>query len=81
MLSHPTYQAMIDLGNRANIPVFAARYKADFSEWHIIPLNGRAKEILPNRETYTEREWITFLYNLRGYEPPENRWDSEGVLV
>ena len=24
--SHPTYQAMIDLGNRASVPVFAARY-------------------------------------------------------
>jgi len=30
-VSHPSYQAIIDLGNKAGIPVFACRYAGDFS--------------------------------------------------
>ncbi len=79
--THPTYQAMIDLGNRASIPVFACRYKGDFSEFIIVPLNSKAKEILPNRCAMTEREWVTFLYSIRGYDVPTSLFDSEGILV
>jgi len=68
--SHPTYQAMIDLGSRAGVPVFACRYRDDFAEWQVVPLNEVAKTFLPERKTMTEAEWVTFLYRLRGYDVP-----------
>ena len=79
--SHPTYQAMIDLGSRAGIPVFAARYTDDFSSWTIVPLNPIAQEKLPKRRVMTEQEWITFLYWLRGYVPPQELFESARVTV
>ena len=79
--SHPTYQAMINLGTRAGIPVFAARYRGDFSEWQVIPLNEIAKEKQDERITMTEREWVTFLYGLRGYDPPEQLFDGASVRI
>ena len=79
--SHPTYQALIDLGNRAKIPVFAARYKDDFSEWNVVPLNIFARTFLPERQTMTEREWVGFLYRIRGYEAPPELLDGIGVEI
>lgn len=79
--THPTYQAMIDLGTRAGIPVFAARYAGDFSWWKVVPLNQTAKEFLPERQTMTEREWVTFLYQLRGYTPPDELFNGDGVEI
>jgi len=79
MRIHPTYQAMIDLGDRAGIPVLAARYKADFSLWQITPLNAYAKKWMPQRVTYTEREWVTFLYRMRGYELPARLFDAAEI--
>lgn len=79
--SHPTYQAIINLGTRAGIPVFAARYKADFSEWTIVPLNEIAKVKLPVRKIMTRRGWITFLYGLRGYTPPEQLFEGSRVRI
>lgn len=79
--SHPTYQAMIDLGNRAGIPVFAVRYADDFSWWRVTPLNQVAKEKLPERVEWTEWDWIKFLYHLRGYEPPEELFEAAQVAV
>ncbi|MDO8669949.1 MAG: hypothetical protein Q7O66_00780 [Dehalococcoidia bacterium] len=79
--SHPTYQAMINLGTRAGVPVFAARYKDDFTEWLVIPLNAIAREKLPERQTMNEREWVTFLYELRGYTPPEELFDGASVII
>jgi len=69
--SHPTYQAMIDLGNRAGVPVFCARYADDFSWWRVTPLNAEAKKWLPERAEMSEREYVTFLYHIRGYELPQ----------
>jgi hypothetical protein len=70
--SHPTYMAMIDLGTRANVPVFAARYAADFSSFRVVPLNDIAREYLPERTDMTESEWVSFLYRIRGYNVPES---------
>ena len=79
--SHPTYQAMIDLGTRADVPVIAVRYADDFTWWKVIPLNGKAREWLPERQEMTEREWVTFLYNLRGYNPPEELFDGSKIKI
>jgi hypothetical protein len=79
--SHPTYQAMINLGTRAQVPVFAVRYKADFTAWQVVPLNEYAVKKLPERETMTEREWVTFLYLLRGYYPPPSLFNDASIKV
>lgn len=79
--THPTYQAMIDLGTRAKVPVFACRYKDDFSAWIIIPLNSFAKIHIKNRTEMTEKQWVRFLYNIRGYELPDNIFDYDGCLI
>ena len=79
--SHPTYQAMIDLGNRAGVPVFAVRYADDFTWWKVTPLNPVAKQWLPQHTEMTEREWVTFLYRLRGYEPPVGVFEAAEVTL
>jgi hypothetical protein len=79
--SHPTYQAMIRLGTRAGVPVFAARYQNDFTLWTITPLNKLAQSRLPERRSMTEREWVTFLYELRGYTPPDDLFDDSAVRI
>ncbi len=77
--SHPTYQAMIDLGNRASVPVFAARYSDDFSLWKITPLNPTAYLYLSSRVDMTEREWVEFLYHIRGYEMPAGLFNESKI--
>ena len=68
--THPTYQAMIDLGNRAGVPVFGVRYAGDFSWWRVCPLNAHAKMWLRQQTRMTEHEWVTLLYRVRGREAP-----------
>jgi hypothetical protein len=79
--THPTYQAMIDLGNRAGIPVLACRYAADFSWFRITPLNSRAKEHVVGQCDMTEKQWVTLLYKIRGYDVPKDLFvESEQVI-
>lgn len=74
--SHPTYQALIDLGTRADVPVFACRYADDFSWFRVVPLNELARVYLPDPLIMTEPQWVTFLYRVRGYEPPA-QWQQD----
>lgn len=74
--SHPTYQAMIDLGTRASVPVFGVRYANDYSWFRVHPLNTIAHQWLTTPEKMTERQWVAFLYRLRGYEVPVAVLDS-----
>lgn len=80
--SHPTYQAMIDLGNRSCVPVIACRYAGDFSWFIVVPLNSDARRLLPNgRETMSEAQWVRFLYRIRGYDVPQQVIDSLDVEI
>lgn len=79
--SHPTYQAMIDLGNRAKVPVFGCRYSDDFSSWNVVPLNPIAREWMPERQSMTEYQWVKFLYKIRGYEIPDSIFDDNKILI
>lgn len=81
LASHPTYQALIDLGTRAGIPVFAVRYADDYSWWRVVPLNAAAREWVPERCEMTEREYISMLYRVRGYEAPERLFEDAKVAV
>lgn len=77
--SHPTYQAMIDLGNRANVPVLACRYSDDFSTWKVTPLNAAARQHVPERVTLDEAGWVRLLYKIRGYDLPQTVIDGINV--
>jgi hypothetical protein len=70
MPNHPSYLALIDLGTRAGVPVFAVRYADDFSWWRVVPLNDAARAFLPTRTQMTEIEWIALLYKVRGRPMP-----------
>lgn len=79
--SHPTYQALIDLGNKANIPVIAVRYATDFSWWKVTPLNGKAKQFIPQRKEMNEVDFVTLLYNIRGLKVPESVLENINVEI
>jgi hypothetical protein len=79
--NHPTYQAMIDLGNRAGLPVIACRYTDDFSKWRVVPLNNFAKSFIPERQELTEKEWVKLLYKIRGYEVPDEVLEGMDIEI
>lgn len=63
--SHPSYQALIKLGTRANLPVFAVRYADDLSWYRVVPLNSIARNHLNTTKTFDEHDFVSFLYKLR----------------
>lgn len=79
--SHPTYQAMIDLGNRAKIPVIACRYADDFSKWKVTALNDEALKYIPRRVELDEAGWVRLLYKIRGYDLPQTVIDAMNIAV
>jgi len=77
--TYPTYQALIDLGNRADVPVFGVRYADDFSWWRVTPLNDLAKMWVPKQTSMTEEQWVTVLYRVRGTEVPADLFTDKDV--
>lgn len=69
---HPSYQALVCLGDRAKIPVFACRYASDFSWWRAVPLNGYARQYLSERTEMDELSWVALLYKMRGEKQVPN---------
>lgn len=67
---HPSYKALADLGNKAGLPVIGCRYKSDFKIWRAVPLNKIALNVLPEPKEFSEVEWVSFLYGIRGREVP-----------
>ena len=68
--THPSYRALVDMGDKAGIPVFAVRYAENFSWWLVMPLNAKAVEQIGGRRTMSEAEWVETLYRTRGREMP-----------
>lgn len=64
--SHPSYRTLVDLGDRARLPIFACRYSDDFTSWRVTPLNDLAKSFCPERRDMTEAQWVALLYKTRG---------------
>lgn len=71
-LSGANYQVLRELANRANIPFFVCGYKGDLTRWYLYPANKLALKVLPSHTDYTEEEYVTFLYQLKGLTIPEN---------
>ena len=70
--SRANYLALIDLGDRAGLPVFVVRYGADFSWFWVTPLNDPARAFVPEPTRLSERQWVGILYSLRGRSVPES---------
>lgn len=64
-LASSQYQVLKKLGDRAQIPVIAARYASDFSRFNVVPVNQSANEFLPKRIELTESEFVNLLYRMR----------------
>lgn len=69
---HASIRALIEVGNRADLPVYGVRYANDFSWFKVVPLNNVAKIFLSERQQMTESEYVAFLYRLRGRTMPAN---------
>lgn len=80
-LKNASYRALIDLGNRARLPVFFCRYKHDFTLFRVIPLNTKAKEWIARGKDMSEREYVTLLYAMRGYGLPQNLLKEYGGVI
>lgn len=81
--THRNTQAVVTFADAAHVPSFGVRYAPDFSWWIVTPLNSRAQQWVPSaHQEMTEREYVTFLYRLRGYRslPHTVRFDDEGRL-
>ena len=72
-LSGPNYQVLQELANRARVPFFVCGYKGDFTRWYVHAGNKLALDALKaSRQEWTEEEYVTFLYQLKGLTIPEN---------
>lgn len=79
--SHPTYQALCDLAERANIPFLVARYADDFSWFKAVPLNNSAKHFLPETQQMTEHDFVALLYRMRGREMPPGLLERGAIEI
>ncbi len=72
-MNNPSIRALSDLATRSEIPAFVVRYSDNFSTYRITAINTIAEDMI-KRSTIdcTEREYIKFLYWLRGYKVPED---------
>jgi len=80
-LTQPRYQAMIDLGDQTDVPVFALRYGGDLLRCRVTPLNQLARDLFPGQQTISSQEWMFFLSVVRKPEAPVYLFDLEGVLT
>jgi len=62
--------ALIDVGNKASLPVFVVFYKHKWN-FRIFPLNHYANSKQPPSHILSELQFVQFLYQLRGRDLPE----------
>ena len=61
------------LGDMAGLPSFLARYASSFEWFRVGGINACAKDRLGAvQKTFSELEWVEFLYGLRGRSTPDN---------
>lgn len=70
-LNSPTYKAIRALADAANIPFLVVFYNPAAGWWYYAaPANAVAKQQIPARRYYSEREYVSLLYRLRGRTAP-----------
>lgn len=71
------YKTLIRLGNMSRLPLFRVQYANTFEWWQVESLNGFAEHHLSAQTKMTERQYVTFLYKLRGRKLPKWLFDGE----
>ena len=64
-LKHPTYRALIELCNIAQLPFLIAYYWKGIWAFRVVPANMIAAEKFQHNELLTERQFVTRLYRMR----------------
>lgn len=64
-------EALADLGDRAELPVFVTFYNQTLAWYRIFPVNAHAVNTGPPEGILPEIKYIDFLYWLRGREIPD----------
>ena len=78
----PGFKAVRALSDLARLPFFAVRYKADLTNFCVSAINDPAIKYLSKRfhNDMTEREYVEFLYRIRGRKMPADLFDAAGKL-
>ena len=79
--SYPNYQAIIDLGDKAAIPVIACRYNDDYSRYTATPLNVYARNYLHETKEFNEADFVRLLYEIKGREVSKEFLTSMNISV
>ena len=64
--THPSYRALALMGDRARIPSVVVHYKSDYSLFRPVALNSIAQSKIPTDNVLSQREYIRWIYRLRG---------------
>jgi hypothetical protein len=67
-VSQASFRAITALANNSNIPFFVVYYWEKIWAFKILPINDIGKKIIKNnsdKTDYTEKEFVTLLYNIR----------------
>lgn len=64
-MNQKSYQALIELANRAGIPFFVVKYSADTWMFEVFPWNPLACRWVSVERKFTEQDYINFLFEIR----------------
>lgn len=74
--SHPSYIVLSKIGDAAKLPVFVVRFSPDFANWIVTSINSVAKRMFPNKQEFSEKQYVSWLYHLRGTQAPKEVLDN-----
>ena len=76
-LEDRSYKALINLADKASLPVFIAIYSDDKTEWEIWAINDIARDAVGTEKYKTDMlGWIYLLYAFRGVQVPNDVWNK-----
>ena len=75
--SHPSIRCLLGVAEKCQVPLLLVHYVADPWAFFVRPLNALARRWFPRtHQTVSERDWVRFLYKVRGREVPTELWDG-----
>ena len=79
--SSSQYKSLINLGNRADCPLFSVIYSKDFSNYKITPLNDSAKLYFKNEIELNEEKFTKFHKYIREKELKRIRSETDESFI
>ena len=83
--SHPSLQCLLGIAAKCQVPLVLVHYVTGDWVFHVRPLNDLARLWFPRcHQVVSERDWVTFLYKVRGrgsrtWRGPSRRRPSGGL--